>query len=453
MNEDSILAAFCKNAVFADKVQLAKLDYFTGINSVIISLLKLHYTLYAKAPTLDSLSLILRQRKASKAKAKEVLTKFVYLANLKNVNLEQWDIDKFFRDSEERILLETLSMAADALETGVEFKGKYYNGYEGAQALLDRAVGGLRSFEHSDVDPFAAYKRRKDNREGLEIPILSNLVGSLYPGDEVVLAGYSGEGKTTLAANVTCQSFLQGKSVLYLNLEGPSYIIYWRLASMLSGKNGSAKIPYGKIRRGTLSSGEEQEFSGLVESLKEKIEVVSLPISVGAPSILSFCRNKFRVKRFDLVVLDYAGLAAGSVSSLGQVFRECKEVAKSCETVTVVLHQTNREGWKEALKAGRYNLTSLSETYEAERTTDVVIWVLKLSYLRSRIGIAKFRDEAKDLGKAVEVVLDEETYAYSLKVGLEEDLSSIGAPTLQWKSKKEKTEKSNEEEIDLRSIF
>jgi len=95
----------------------------------------------------------------------------------------------------------------------------------------------------------------------------------------------------------------------------------------------------------------------------------------------------------DMLVIDYLGLVdpdravsgMESGSNLNRVIRQAKLMAMSLGIPVVSPHQANREGLKEADKAGgRYKISALANANEAERSSDVVYYVYLDNTLRDQ---------------------------------------------------------------------
>ena len=54
----------------------------------------------------------------------------------------------------------------------------------------------------------------------------------------------------------------------------------------------------------------------------------------------------------------------------------------------------------------------LSDTNEAEKTADVIAWILRLGHLKSRMGVMKYRDEPLNMEQYLEYTLDESTHMF-----------------------------------------
>ena len=86
-------------------------------------------------------------------------------------------------------------------------------------------------------------------------------------------------------------------------------------------------------------------------------------------------------------------------------------------------HQINREGRKEAEKSEKYTIRDLSMTAGAERSSDVILYLLRLDKYKQenevRMGVIKNRDgKADDNGRM---------YFENYEVGLIDNLVDIGA--------------------------
>ncbi|GAH65203.1 unnamed protein product, partial [marine sediment metagenome] len=109
--------------------------------------------------------------------------------------------------------------------------------------------------------------------------------------------------------------------------------------------------------------------------------------------------------RPDILVIDYLGLVPGlhrgtRREEMAATVRAAKRTAENIFNGEGILiwaaYQTNRAGHERALDLGYYDLHALEETAEAEKSTDVILWLLRtpecVENNELKVGIMKSRD-------------------------------------------------------------
>lgn len=318
------------------------------------------------------------------------------------------------RLNDESEIVSNIEKAVKALTGGYTEDERFYVGTEGARKLLDRGLERVEQTER-DLSPFEAYKITTSS-EVVAVPLLSPLIDEFVRRELWLLVGFTEEGKTTVALNLSLSLAFGGERSLYLNMESSSHQLYWKLASMASQdiQFPGDPLPYYKIKRRELDKAREKDFAHILEWVQEWITVIDVPVGVSKGELQSAINGAKRAKEYCMVVVDNISLMAqrsdGYSAYLGEIIKWLKKLAKSDKLVVLALHQTNREGFQRAKKAGRYDFLALSDTNEAERSPDGILWVLRTDYLRSRLGLLKLRDEIRNPEAFVEWALDGDTY-------------------------------------------
>lgn len=394
----------------------------------IYEILRKHYLRYGECPEPRQIAYHIKDLRAKKDDKQALLREYFDLRKSAPKELKRWDFDRLIMDHEQEQMIQSMQNALMCLGDGVELNGKFHVGLDAARALL---FSTQRSAETEvDLDPFDAYQRRKEAKDGIRINLLAELTDVFSPGEEWVLAGYAGDGKTTLLLNLMYELALAEKPALILGMECPPYVTKWKLACMHSLKDKPA-IPYSRVKRGRLKEEEEQHFRKLLGAFDGYLNIIDVPAGARMGEVLGLCRSQFYKRHYDLVALDYTGLLAkrgeGYANQLGEIIRGFKEIARTLKTTTLCLHQTNREGWKSAQASGRYSMSALADTNEAERTADGIICILKKEHCQSIVHLLKYRDEAKDLGVKLTLELNPEHFVMT-KVETSA-FADVGAPS------------------------
>lgn len=234
-----------------------------------------------------------------------------------------------------------------------------------------------------------------------------------------------------MALNLALDAMQKGEGVVIVSMEVPRHVVYWKLASMLSAEI-PPKITYREIKTASIDEEREQHFRDLLEKVKT-IRVVGSSVGTGPRRIRQICKQISRDMDIGFIIVDYLGLMvakSGMDDTLGPCVTQMKGLAIEFNSVVALLHQTNRTGWSVAQKLGYYNLSALAETNRAERDSDAILWVLKTAYLRSKMGMMKYRDEPIDIGSGYDLYVDKDLAIFNRVEG--GDSAGDGSHSTEW---------------------
>jgi len=184
-------------------------------------------------------------------------------------------------------------------------------------------------------------------------------------------------------------------NVLYCSFEMP-YAQIRRLFFVMHSANtkwkalGHKPLDYRKVRDGELTSDEEAFLQKVIEDFTNNHDYCHLDIwcpdhDVNMDEVRLRAQQTHQQMEVGLIVLDHGGLMEARkakkskdyVIELNSVLRDAKKLALQFDhgagIPVLMLFQTNRQGFDEAVKnAGRYKLSGLAYSNEAERSADVV---------------------------------------------------------------------------------
>lgn len=126
--------------------------------------------------------------------------------------------------------------------------------------------------------------------------------GGLQPGQNVVLFGYSGKGKSWVADFLVAQAYLQGKKVLVVSLEMTDDQQRNRIWSII----GNGKFHMRDLQRGQVSDEDIKRFGSETLNTGGNVWVIQAPPTGATPA---YIRSKVERYQPDLVVIDYLQLA------------------------------------------------------------------------------------------------------------------------------------------------
>lgn len=234
--------------------------------------------------------------------------------------------------------------------------------------------------DHEGVKPWADVLTRakkemfqpiSEERIRFGLPGLDRILGGTDPTDLMLIAARPAVGKTALKEQLIRNWAKQGKYVLNVSLEMPDQQIAERQTAALSGVSLSNIRDRIAAQAGTDIEREKIEIA--IDDMKDwKIDVWDNPSLT--PSRLS---RIVRMKRYDIVVVDYGGLLQpdnarqNRVEEMSQVSRAMRALALGQRIQVVVLLQLNRQ--VEGRSSKRVLLSDLRETGQWEQDGSQVV--------------------------------------------------------------------------------
>lgn len=230
-------------------------------------------------------------------------------------------------------------------------------------------------------------------------------IGTMEPGNLVIIAGRPSHGKSALACTVAVNAARAGKQVLWFTLEMDAVETARRIVSFLSGVDNR------KLKAVSLQGMTNDEWGRYIAAY-EKMAKMGLHISDATNQTpLDIWRTAQGVKMaggLDLVIVDYIGLmSAGSrkkenrVQEVSYITRMLKNMAQALQVPVLALSQLNRANDKEGR---RPRLSDLRDSGSIEQDANVVMLIQRDAHLSddgtivyenaATLDIAKVRDGA-----------------------------------------------------------
>lgn len=230
-------------------------------------------------------------------------------------------------------------------------------------------------------------------------------IGTMEPGNLVIIAGRPSHGKSALACTVAVNAARAGKQVLWFTLEMDAVEMARRIVSFLSGVDNR------KLKAVSLQGMTNDEWGRYIAAY-EKMAKMGLHISDATNQTpLDIWRTAQGVKMaggLDLVIVDYIGLmSAGSrkkenrVQEVSYITRMLKNMAQALQVPVLALSQLNRANDKEGR---RPRLSDLRDSGSIEQDANVVMLIQRDSHFAedgtiaydnaATLDIAKVRDGA-----------------------------------------------------------
>jgi replicative DNA helicase len=219
---------------------------------------------------------------------------------------------------------------------------------------------------------------------------VDSLLGGLYPGDLILLAGRPSMGKTALAISIARSIAARGVHVKLASLEMQEPDIAMRMVSE-SLRVGNVKIPYRDIRAGTL---QEHQVKTVLEGYRD---MEALPIDIIGPHVrrlqhlIAEIRRTVKKSRAQghpvgVIIIDYLGLIQCNIendnSRMSAIVAAVKGLAAELGVAIIALSQLNRK--VEDRNNKRPLLNDLRDSGSLEQDADTVLFVYRAEYYLQR---------------------------------------------------------------------
>jgi replicative DNA helicase len=279
---------------------------------------------------------------------------------------------------------------------------------------------------------------------------LDRKLGGLYPSDLLILAGRPSMGKTALATNIAfniartyawepqpdgSRKTARGGVVAFFSLEMSAEQLAMRLLADVSGVSSD------RLRKGEIDA---SEFGRVRDAA---IEIQEAPLYIddtGGLSIAKLAARARRLKRqvgLDLIVVDYLQLITGSdarrqesrVQEVSEITQNLKALAKELAVPVLALSQLSRQ--VENREDKRPQLSDLRESGSIEQDADVVMFVFRESYYKSRVEPREgtpehlaWQEEMDQLRHLAEVIIGKQRHGPigTVKLSFNEEVTRFG---------------------------
>lgn len=233
------------------------------------------------------------------------------------------------------------------------------------------------------------------------LPVMTGLVdldrflGGLYPGQLIVLAAKTSQGKSALAHQTMAAAARDGHGVLCVSEEMPAEEVAGRMVATES------RVPFAVMRRWAemqeYQEREVMEAAGVLAELPVVIEDRQMDVA----GVRSAAKRVQAAQGLGLVIVDYLQLvkSAGRRSStraedVGGIARDLKALAMEMRVPVLALSQYNRDVGDQEPK-----LENLRESGDIEHSADVALLMWRPDKERpsvTEIKIEKNRNGARD---------------------------------------------------------
>jgi hypothetical protein len=241
---------------------------------------------------------------------------------------------------------------------------------------------------------YAVAKNEKKIGRLVGLKPMDDFTKGLRPGELMLILGYVGELKSTLALNYAYNVLYFSLEMKYEQVRRILYCIHSTQEKFQRHNGTRRSLDYARLRDGELTPDEESlladvvaDFDALNTREYGKI-IVERPVGdITVPELKIRSEVEHRKNPLSLIVADHAGLIEGeggrSVNnygvSLNYVLKDLSQFALNFndgEGIPLCTpFQANRQGWKDACKnEGHYKLDALSWANEAERSASLIVY-------------------------------------------------------------------------------
>lgn len=282
-----------------------------------------------------------------------------------------------------------------------------------ANLLLDRAEqsifeirqgrenGGLKHIREvingetiDRIDKLSNEETRKEF-EGISTGFtgIDRYTTGLHKSDLIILGARPGMGKTAMALNLAMNVALgSDKTVCVFSLEMTREQLVERFIS------NEASIELKKLRSGQLERDEWKRFSQACDRLSKTNIYLDETSDITVPEIKARLR---RMKKCDLVIIDYLGLMHGTkdfggqrAQEMAEITRNLKIMAKEINVPVIACAQLNR-GTEAKGKSHRPELSDLRDSGSIEQDADSVWFLYREMYYQGDSNNPEELDETK----------------------------------------------------------
>lgn len=289
-------------------------DFEKTVNQFLFKLIMQYYNKNGFIPTHDILNKLIAD---SEIENKSVLVAYVdNILGIEQVKDVQFYINDLLKNSQQRKLLTTLSIASDMYKQNKVEECLNFIYKNTGKSLAKLASNYLR-----EGDYIAGFENRlrnmivrkfgKETNKIFSIPIgipnFDKRFSGLMPGEFGMITGGTGKGKSIMLLNLAAHAFLNNYTVVIVTIEMSKVQYEYRMDSKL------CQLSNQKFRLANLNSKDIQEWKDKINAIKEnhknKIWIVDIPSSATVPIIKEKLLSlKNIIGENYLLVIDYMNL-------------------------------------------------------------------------------------------------------------------------------------------------
>jgi replicative DNA helicase len=326
-------------------------------------------------------------------------------------------------------LVDTLVDAMEILQEGKKIGRKEMQGYSDSREFLTSSLSKLDRMEGLDVREgsvnedgdrvlaeYAAAKKKESIGLLTGLTEIDSLTFGLQPGELMLVAGYTGDCKTTTCINIAHHVVYKlKKNVVYATGETLLEQVRRKVVSLRSRdeKYGYREgLSLGDVKSGKLTEKQEEVLKKVLADIQYgygRFQIFQFPYR----ATLDFIRNRVSMYQtdfpVDLVIIDEVRLLR-SGARRQSIWEEMDDLLKAMKQFAVSFnggkgvpvitpYQVNRTSWKEAVEGKQcYTKSCLSNSSEAEKSSDIIMSNLRMPFDKGgnereiRCSVLKYRD-------------------------------------------------------------
>lgn len=253
------------------------------------------------------------------------------------------------------------------------------------------------------------YNHKQDTIIKTGISHFDHLTGGGRKGHTWIIAGYTGDGKSTCCANMAYNAMIDNRVVLWVTLELPMSDMQTIFEARHAKAIGFGKtVTFDKIDQRKFTPQEFKDYQAVVEDLKKYDNLILHEPEHGftIENLTDEIDRIKAVRNLDMVVVDYLELIDPSPDMkydqyrirIKRMMRDARLLARRKNILMVVPHQISRSGRASAEERSKedvpyYELSDLQESSGVEQNCAVMAWIYQDQFLRgksmARLGISK----------------------------------------------------------------
>ena len=360
----------------------------------------------------------------------------------------RWSLQQLREMRAEMETGEVLTTALNILRNGHQRGKEFLSGHEDARSFIvsgmaeveaalqlqDAPEGDVRHEQKDILQDYADAKQR--SQSGREAGVLTGVreldevTGGLQAGELSLVVAYSSEGKTGFVVQVAWRAaVVQGLNVYFATSETLRAQVRRKLVARHSVQP-MFEMPQGlntrDLKAGTLQAAQEAKMVDVVQDLTNnsaygKLHVAQIPRGSTIDTLAARVRraNAQWEGGVDLLVIDYIPLLhplrprQNQNVEMSDTVKQAKIIAATFDDgrglPIVSPWQVSRAAWDLAASKGGYTMSALAETSEAEKSSDLLISMLRASetalqrQAEVKVQVLKNRDGERLEGAQVSV--------------------------------------------------
>lgn len=222
-------------------------------------------------------------------------------------------------------------------------------------------------------DTIASIDARKfaERMAATGLRVLDEDIGGVAKGENVVIAGGTGFGKTALALSLVCHNARRGRRVLFFSMEMPETDLQKRILAHESC------VDLGRIFRGEVTASDRAKLVAASQDISNWQLSICDKTQLSVAKLHDVCSSMAQSGVIDLIVIDYLQLVvadnvkASLREQVSQLSRDMKLLARQFDCPVLNLCQLSREG----AKGEEPQLWHLKESGSIENDADMVWFI------------------------------------------------------------------------------